>query len=77
MGNPDFAIVDEAFPFISKAGGSAAAVVVAARGAACARTAPSSERQVRRSPLPSPPQMLMTDENPRLRDALRYMVYGR
>eukprot|EP00887_Chlorella_sp_A99_P006706 scaffold3.g6706.t1 len=39
VGDPDFAIVDEAFPFISK--------------------------------------MLMTDDNPRLREGLRYMVYGR
>ena len=39
VGNPDFALVDEAFPFISK--------------------------------------RLMTDDSPRLREALRYMVYGK
>jgi aarF domain-containing kinase len=39
VGNPDFAIVDEAYPYIS--------------------------------------QRLLTDESPRLRAALRYMVYGR
>lgn len=39
VGNPDFAIVDEAFPYIAK--------------------------------------RLMTDDSPRLREALRYMVYGR
>merc|ERR1719281_904534 len=39
VGNPDFAIVDEAYPYISN--------------------------------------RLLTDESPRLRDALRYMVYGR
>lgn len=37
--NPDFAIVDEAYPYISK--------------------------------------RLLTDDSPRLREALRYMVYGR
>ena len=39
VGDPDFAIVDEAFPYISK--------------------------------------RLMTDDSPRLREALRYMVYGK
>merc|ERR1719247_3913799 len=39
VGNPEFAIVDEAYPYIS--------------------------------------QRLLTDKNPRLRAALRYMVYGR
>ncbi|KAG1670981.1 hypothetical protein FOA52_014370 [Chlamydomonas sp. UWO 241] len=39
VGNPDFALVDEAFPYIAK--------------------------------------RLLTDESPRLRDALRYMVYGK
>lgn len=39
VGNPDFAIVDEAYPYISK--------------------------------------RLLTDESPRLRAALKYMVYGR
>merc|ERR1719182_1309850 len=39
VGNPDFAIVDAAYPYISK--------------------------------------RLLTDQSPRLRDALRYMVYGR
>lgn len=39
VGNPDFAIIDEAFPYIS--------------------------------------QRLLTDKNPRLREALRYLVYGR
>merc|ERR1719161_3077930 len=39
VGNPEFAIVDEAYPYIS--------------------------------------QRLLTDESPRLRAALRYMVYGR
>ena len=39
VGDPDFALVDEAFPYISK--------------------------------------RLMTDDSPRLREALRYMVYGK
>ena len=39
MGNSDFALVDEAFPYISR--------------------------------------RLLTDSSPRLREALRYMVYGR
>lgn len=39
VGNPDFAIIDEAFPYIAK--------------------------------------RLLTDDSPRLREALRYMVYGR
>ena len=38
VGNPDFALVDEAFPYLAK--------------------------------------RLMTDDSPRLRAALRYMVYG-
>ncbi|CAN0336186.1 unnamed protein product, partial [Discosporangium mesarthrocarpum] len=39
VGNPGFAIVDEAYPYISK--------------------------------------RLLTDESPRLREALRYMIYGK
>ena len=39
MGNPDFALVDEAYPYISK--------------------------------------RLLTDDSPRLRESLRYMVYGK
>lgn len=39
VGDPEFALVDEAFPYISK--------------------------------------RLLTDETPRLRDALKYMVYGK
>ena len=39
MGNPDFALVDEAYPYIAK--------------------------------------RLLTDDSPRLRAALKYMVYGR
>lgn len=39
VGNPGFAIVDEAYPYISK--------------------------------------RLLTDDSPRLREALRYMVYGK
>lgn len=39
VGNPDFAIVDEAYPFIAK--------------------------------------KLLTDDSPRLREALRYMIYGK
>lgn len=39
MGNPGFAIVDEAYPYISK--------------------------------------RLLTDDSPRLREALRYMIYGK
>lgn len=39
VGNPGFAIVDEAYPYISK--------------------------------------RLLTDDSPRLREALRYMIYGK
>jgi aarF domain-containing kinase len=39
VGNPEFALVDEAYPYIAK--------------------------------------RLLTDESPRLREALRYMVYGK
>ena len=39
VGNPDFALVDEAYPYISK--------------------------------------RLLTDDSPRLRESLRYMVYGK